>query len=457
MTLLVPRPYQVMIRDHVLDTPRCAIFAGMGSGKSSSTLLALDALSLSEGHPVLILAPLRVATSTWPEEVMKWDQFRGLSVVPIVGDERQRKAALAIDAPIYTTNYEQLPWLVAYWGDRWPYRTVISDELTRLKSMRTRQGGKRPAALAQVAHTKIKRFVGLTGTPASNGLADLWGQMWFVDRGQRLGKSYSAYMQRWFVKGYDGFSYRALPHAQAEIQDLLKDVCLTIDAKDWFDLKEPILNNVYVNLPIKARQHYKEMEKAMFTDFGQHQKEAFGAAARTMACLQIASGTVRVEEGEAWHEVHDVKVQALESIVEEANGAPVLCAYHFRADLDRLLKAFPKGRHLDKNPQTIKDWNKGKIPILFAHPASAGHGLNLQDGGNILVYFTSNWNLEEHMQILERVGPTRQLQAGHDRPVFVHRIIARDTIDELVLERLETKKEVQTILLDAMKSKGLQL
>ena len=457
MTLQL-RGYQNLIVDYVCDNKRCNLFVPMGLGKTVSVLTAITHLMLSEDIlPVLVLGPLRVVNSTWPEEVLKWPHLRELRVSVVTGTERDRKAALAAPADIYCMNYDNLSWLEEYLGDNFPFRMVVADECSKTKGFRTRQGTKRARSLARYAHTRVKRYVGLTGTPAANGLADLWAISWFIDRGQRLGKSYSAFTQRWFKTGYDGFSMLPLPTAQAEIQELLSDICLSLRTGDWFDLKEPILNNVYVNLPIKARQHYKEMEKAMFTDFGQHQKEAFGAAARTMACLQIASGTVRVEEGEAWHEVHDVKIQALESIVEEANGAPVLCAYHFRADLDRLLKAFPKGRHLDKNPQTIKDWNKGKIPILFAHPASAGHGLNLQDGGNILVYFTSNWNLEEHMQILERVGPTRQLQAGHDRPVFVHRIITRDTIDELVLERLETKREVQTILLDAMKSKGLQL
>jgi len=208
-----------------------------------------------------------------------------------------------------------------------------------------------------------------------------------------------------------------------------------------------------VTLPPKARKHYKDMEKEMFTSLDSgHEVEAFNAAAKTQKCLQIANGAMYVGEGAVeWRELHKAKIEALDSIVEEAAGMPVLVAYNFRSDLSRLLKAFPQGRHLDKNPQTIRDWNEGKIPLLFAHPASAGHGLNLQDGGNILVFFAVNWNLEEHLQIIERIGPTRQMQAGHDRPVFIHRILAKGTVDELVLERLETKREVQDILLDAMK------
>ena len=244
----------------------------------------------------------------------------------------------------------------------------------------------------------------------------------------------------------------ALPHAQAEIQDKLRDLCLTVDAKDWFDLREPIVNNIFVDLPAKARKHYAEMEKEMFTCIESHDVEAFGAAARTIKCLQIANGAAYVGESNTeWKELHDAKLQALQSIVEEAAGASVLVAYHFKSDLVRLMRAFPQGKSLDSDPDTIRRWNAGHISILFAHPASAGHGLNLQDGGNILVYFGHWWNLEERMQILERIGPTRQMQAGHDRAVFVHNIIARDTVDELVIERVQSKRAVQDILLDAMK------
>jgi SNF2 family DNA or RNA helicase len=449
-----PRAYQTMIRDHILDTPRCAIWAGMGMGKTSSTLAALDALQFVDDAPVLVLAPLRVARTTWPEEACKWDHLAGMNVMPIVGSEAERLSALRMDAQIYAMNYENLEWLVAHWGERWPYRTVVADESTKLKSFRLRQGGARARALGRVAHTKVKRFVQLTGTPSPNGLQDLWGQAWYLDAGQRLGRTYSAFTQRWFQASPDGYGVKPLAHAQAEIQDKLRDLCLTVEAKDWFDLREPIVNNIFVDLPIKARTHYREMEKQMFTEIEQHQVEAFGAAARTIKCLQIANGAAYVGDSGEWKALHDAKLQALESIVNEAAGAPILVAYHFKSDLARLQRTFPQGRVLDQEPQTIRDWNAGRIPILFAHPASAGHGLNLQDGGNTLVYFGHWWNLEERLQILERIGPTRQMQAGHDRPVFVHNIIARDTVDELVMARIETKREAQDLLLEAMKRKA---
>jgi SNF2 family DNA or RNA helicase len=193
------------------------------------------------------------------------------------------------------------------------------------------------------------------------------------------------------------------------------------------------------------------MEREMFVQIGQHGVEAFSAASRTIKCLQLANGAAYVDDDGRWVDVHDAKLQALESVIEEAAGMPVLVAYHFKSDLARLQRAFPKGRVLDTESQTITDWNSGRIPVLFAHPASAGHGLNLQDGGNILVFFGHWWSLEEHQQIIERIGPTRQAQAGHNRAVFIHHIVAIDTVDELVLKRLETKREVQDLLLEAMK------
>lgn len=232
-------------------------------------------------------------------------------------------------------------------------------------------------------------------------------------------------------------------------------MCLTIDARDHFDLAEPIVSTIRVELPAKARALYRDMEREMFAQIGEHEVEAFSAAARTIKCLQLASGAAYVDDSATeWVEVHDAKLQALDSIVAEAAGASVLVAYHFRSDLARLQRAFPRGRHLDQDTQTIRDWNAGRIPVLFAHPASAGHGLNLQDGGNILVFFSHWWDLEQYQQIIERIGPTRQAQAGHERPVFVHHIVAADTVDEIVMARRESKREVQDLLLEAMKARG---
>lgn len=450
-----PHVYQGLIIDAIQATKRIAVWAGMGLGKSSCTATALEDLSLTEDvYPVLIIAPLRVARTTWPQEYRKWNHLKHRSVVPICGDLKARQAALRIKADVYTVNFEQIEWLVEHLGDKWPFRTVVVDEATKLKGFRLRQGTRRAKALARVAHTKIKRIILLTGTPSPNGLQDLWGQMWFVDKGDRLGRTYDAFKQRWFRASHTGFGVEATDQAQEQIQKALGDVCITIDAADWFDLKEPIVNVIKVDLPPAARVLYKNMEKQMFMDLEGSQVEALNAAAKTQKCLQIASGAAYVDGGPQWKKIHDEKLNALEEILEEAAGMPVLVAYHFKSDLARLMARFPQGRQLDAKPETIDAWNAGEIPIMFAHPASAGHGLNLQDGGNILVFFSVNWNLEEHQQIIERNGPVRQLQAGHNRPVFHHFILAADTVDELVLERLQTKREVQDILLRAMRDRG---
>jgi len=451
------RPYQEIIRDFLLEKERCNAFVPMGLGKTVSTLKAIESLALVEAAPTLVLAPLRVAQSTWPDEVQKWKL--DLSVTPIVGNAAQRAQALREESEIYTINYENVPWLVDWFKYNprpWPFKTIVADEVTKLKGFRVKQGRARAKAIGEVAFEKVDRWIGLTGTPAPNGLKDLWGIMWFIDGGERLGKSYEAFKQRWFQRGYNG-EIEPCPWAQDQIQGLLQDVCLSLDAKDWFDLKEPIRNRIVVDLPYKARQMYRDMEKKMFLELegrlGPTEIEALNAASKTQKCLQLAAGAIYTDDQRNWQEVHDAKIQALDDIIEEANGAPVLVAYHFRHDLHRLTAAFPRGRVLDSDPETIRAWNAGKIPVLFAHPASAGHGLNLQDGGNILVFFSVNWSLEEHQQIIERIGPTRQMQAGHDRPVFIHYILANDTVDFDVLERLESKKTVQEVLMAAMKRK----
>lgn len=451
--------------DHAISNPRCALWAGMGMGKTSSTLAVCDALLLAGlARRPLILAPLRVARSTWPGEAEKWTEFAHLRVQPIIGSAEERRAALQASADIFTINYDNLVWLVETLGEYWPFDMVVADESTRLKNFRIKQGGKRTQALSNVAHSKVKRWINLTGTPAPNGLNDLWGQTWFLDGGYRLGRSYSDFENRWFgyqrakdaVNAHKTFVKRVVfPHSQTEIQDRLRDICLTLDPKDWFDLNDPIVRTVEVELPAKARKHYRDMEREMFTHLEGHDIEAFAAAAKTIKCLQMANGAAYVGESNTeWVVTHDEKIEALKSVVEEASGAPVLVAYHFRSDLARLQAAFPEARQLDAAPKTIEDWNAGQIPILLAHPASAGHGLNLQDGGNILVYFGHWWNLEERQQILERIGPMRQKQAGHERPVFVYNIVARDTVDEVVIDRMQSKREVQDLLLEYMKNRN---
>ncbi len=449
------------MQEHAFNVLRCGLFVPMGMGKTSAVLNAIAIENeFGESGRTLVLAPLRVAQSTWPDEVHKWDHLKTEFEVSVVtGTPKQRAAALARDANLYTTNYDNLAWLVEHFAGRpWPFRTVVADESTRLKSFRLKGGGVRAQALGKVAHRGPKRWINLTGTPSPNGLQDLWGQQWFLDAGAALGRTFTAFVERWFQQGYDGYGITPLPFAQEQIQDQLRASCLSLRVEDHFDIDLPIVRPIYVDLPRAARKRYDEMEKEMFTILEGEEIEAFNAAARTIKCLQLAAGAAYLPEDETkpeaqrrWTEVHSEKLDALESIVQEAAGMPVLVSYFFKTDLARLKKAFPKGRELDKNPQTIRDWNAGKIPMLFAHPESAGHGLNLQDGGNILVYFTRWWNAETDAQILERIGPVRQAQAGHPRPVFVYVIIARDTVDELVMTSIDKKVSIQNVLMDAMR------
>lgn len=450
----IPRPYQKTMINHMINHKRCALFAQMGLGKSSSVLSALVKLNLIEDvFPALIIAPLRVAQSVWPEEIRKWASFNHLKVSVITGDAMQRKKALSVKADIFCTNYEQIPNLVKLFGTKWPFRCIIADEGSKLKGFRIRQGTKRSKELYKVSFPPYcNRFVELSGTPCSSGLESLYGQLHFLDQGERLGRTFTSFEQRWFARSWDGFSIKPLPHAQKEIEDKIKDICLSVKSEDHFDLQKPIVNKIYVDLPKEARAHYNNMEQDLFTELSGESIEAFSAAAKTMKLLQFSNGAAYINgKNEEWEIVHDEKIRALESIIEEAAGMPVLVAYHFRSDLKRLCDAFPQGRALDKNPQTIRDWNEGNISLLFAHPASAGHGINLARGSNMLAFFSVNWNLEEHLQIIERIGPVRQAQEGLNRSVHLHYILARNTIDDIVMERLESKKSVQELLMNALR------
>lgn len=452
----VPRKYQVLISDYIQANKRCAVWSSPGTGKTGATLSALEDLALTDTvYPVLVVAPLRVAQTTWPVEVRKWNHLRHLQVMPICGTLRERQAAIRVKVPIYTTNFEQLPWLIELYGDKWPFRTVVIDEATKLKGFRLRQGTQRAKALARVAHTKIKRIILLTGTPSPNGLQDLWGQMWFVDKGDRLGRTFDSFKQRWFRAAPSGFGVVATESAQAEIQGALADVCITIDAADWFDLEVPIVNKILVQLPPKASILYKDMEKKMFMELaGGSQIEALNAAAKTMKLLQVANGAAYLEDGKSWEGIHDQKLDALEEIIEEAAGMPVLTAYNFKSDLARLKARFPDGIDLAL-PGNLERAQNGEGRVWFGHPASMGHGVDgLQYHSNIMAFFGYSWNLEQFLQFIERIGPTRQLQAGFKRPVFMHLIMAEGTIDELVIERLQSKRETQDILMAAMKLKG---
>ena len=447
----VAHEYQQIMMDFGLDTPRSAWFAGMGVGKTVSALTLTDTLLMCGlSDPVLVLGPKRVAMDTWPTEVRKWDHLKHLHVVSVSGSPRQRRSALLTPAHIYTMNYENLPWLIETIGRKaWPFRTVIADEATRLKNFRLTQGGVRTRALAQVARD-TDRWINLTGTPAPNGLKDLWGQFWFLDFGERLGRTFTAFQERWFRTDFSGYGLRPYPHAEREIYDRISDITISIRPEDWFDLEKPIERIVRVHLPPAARKAYKQLETDMFAQLAcGTEVEAFSAAALTNKCRQLANGAAYTQHPN-WVPVHNEKLEALESIVNEAGGMPVLVAYEFVSDRERLLKTFKGAVDISK-PEGMRKFREGQAPIGIAHPQSMGHGIDgLQDVTNILVYFGHGWDLELRQQILERIGPMRQKQSGHNRPVWVYSIVADDTLDDVVLERHATKRETQDLLLEAM-------
>ena len=462
-----PRPIQQPMIDFLCNNKRGSLYASMGTGKTSACLYAIDVLQLlGEIHhndPTLVIGPARVAEDTWPEEVAKWSQFRDMKIVPLCGTPAQRLDRLKSRADIFTISYELAPWLVETYLERWPYRQVIADESDRLKGFREKKGGtntdnkkagssgKRAFQLARVAHTLVDRWVNLTGTPSPNGLKDLWGQNWYVDRGARLGRTHGAFMQRWFKPKWSGHGVEPMPHAEKEIHELLRDVCLTIDPKDYFDLKDPIVKPIYVTLPLSAKKIYRELERELFAQLQDGQEiEVFNAAALTNKCLQVANGAAYTEYPN-WSAVHDAKLEALKSIQHESGGMPLLVAYQFKSDVERILKAFPGAVEL-RTKDGMARFRAGDAPIGLAHPKSMGHGIDgLQHVTNILVRYGHDWNLGERMQMLERIGPMRQLQAGFERAVFVYDIVAKDTIDEDVIESHVAKRSVQDALLNAMK------
>lgn len=471
------REYQKLITAHILKHPRCNVFATMGSGKTGSVMWALNKMyqtgvledwdaETETGDRVLILAPLRVAAGTWPAEQEKW-QFPALRVADATGSRQYREdVMLNDDANVVCCNYDVMEWLIEFWGDRWPFTVIVADESTKLKSFRSKGGSKRARALGKVAHKKVKRFINLTGTPAPNGLKDLWGQCWFLDAGQRLGLSYTAFTDRWFIGVQEGQhhaakSYKPRKGADEEIHAKIADISLTVDAAEYFGCDKPVVVPVVVPLPSKARKVYDQMEKELFAQLEAGEVEAANAAARTAKCLQIAGGAVYItnEDGEPsteWELVHNAKLEALESIVDELTGSPLLVAYQYKHDLQRILKKFPHAVALAKGAKgnrQIEAWNRGEIEMLCVHPASAGHGLNLQDGGHHLAFFNLTWNYEHYAQIIERIGPIRQHQAGHPRPVFVYQIQAEGTLDQVVQARVEGKADVQDLLMEYCKMK----
>ena len=444
-----PREYGPLATGFILKNPYCALWAKPGMGKTSLVYSALDILKIAGSgfFPALVIAPKKVCEMTWPTEQKKWRQFADLRVVPILGNKKQREAALLQRGDIYVINYDNIQWLVQRLGNLWPFRILVLDESTRVKGYRERGGGKRSAALANVAD-KCGRVIELSGTPSPNGLKDLWGQLFFLDKGQRLGSSYTSFLDRWFT--VDRYTNEIIPksNADTEIHAAIADITLSLRPEDWFDIDEPLFIQRQVELPPEAQKLYDKMELEFFLELGDGcEIDAINAMALSTKLLQIASGTVYDNDGSPVP-IHDAKIEELRSIMEESGGEPVLTVYQYRSQITALQAAFP-GTRVFKTKRDQDDWNAGRIQHMLIHPENAGHGVDLQDGGRTLVCFTGTWNLEHRLQVIERCGPMRQLQSGHPRAVMVYDLIASGTIDVDVLARMQGKLTTQEALMAA--------
>ncbi|MBP8231772.1 MAG: DEAD/DEAH box helicase [Rhizorhabdus sp.] len=450
-----PRAYQTIARDFILEHERCNLWAVPGLGKTATIYTVLDILKLAGSgfFPALVIAPKKVCELTWPAEQKKWADFTDMRVIPILGERDARDAALLRRGDLYVINYENVQWLVGALKKRWPFRIVIADESTRLKNFRMGRGasGKRSLALSDIAR-QVGRWVNLTGTPSPNGLRDLWGQNWFVDFGARLGSTHEAFMQRWFYQNPYDRSVKPRDGAEVEIHAKIADVTLALRAEDWLDVHEPHHFTTVVELPPEARKLYTQMERELFARLRTGEIEAVNAGVASGKLLQMASGAV-YDAQQIVHPLHDAKIEGLRSIVNELAGEPLLVAYWFKWERDMLSEAFPELRFF-KTARDEADWNAGKIPIMAVHPASAGHGTNLQYGGRAMAHFTHTWDLELYQQVCERIGPVRQLQAGLNRAVLHYDIVAKDTLDEEVIDRRTSKRSVQDALMLARAHRG---
>lgn len=408
------------------------------------TLSALDLLKLggSSFFPALILAPKRVADVVWEAEQSKWATFQDLSMIKVMGEEEARRTALRrATADLYVINYDLVPWLVSQFPQgKWPFKIVVADESSRLKGFRLNKGGVRAAALS-----KIARFTGrwwnLTGTPVPNGLQDLWGQMWFVDFGERLKRSYTAYKEAYFIENQWSRKITLRPGAETQIHAAVADRVLALRAEDCLDVLKTQEIPVEVNLPSNVMAQYRAMERDFFLQLPDAEIEAGTAAAKSSKLLQMVSGSVYSENGTP-HFVHDEKIEALEDILEQIAPKPLLVAYWWKFDVPRILKAFPNGTRVYSGKADEDDWNSGKVRVLLLHLQSA-HGLNLHKVCHDVCFYSYNWNAENWTQMIERVGPARQAQLGLKRVVRVWSIRARGTIESDVVESNEGKISVE--------------
>nr|DAR43598.1 MAG TPA: Chromatin remodeling complex ATPase [Caudoviricetes sp.] len=440
----LPHDYQKYAIEYIKSHPITALFLDMGLGKTVTTLTAIRDLMYDtfKVRRVLVGAPLRVARDTWPEEIRKWDHLKDLTYSVVVGIVAERRRALQKEADIYIVNRENLAWL--YQNSRLDFDMVVLDELSSFKNAKS----KRFKAM-KAMRPEVKRIVGLTGTPSGNGLMDLWAEFRLLDMGERLGQYISQYRSLYFKpdkrNGMVVFSYKPLPGAEEVIYHQIADITVSMKANDYLEMPELVSVAKEVTLSEKEKKRYDELKKSLVLELPGGEVTAANAASLTMKLSQMANGAIYTDDKNVVG-IHNRKLDALEDLVESANGQPVLVAYWFKHDKDRIQKRM-EAREL-KEPQDFADWNAGKISVALIHPASAGHGLNLQQGGSILIWFGLTWSLELYQQTNARLWR----QGQQSRTVIIQHIVAKGTIDERILKVLEHKDGTQAALIDAVKA-----
>lgn len=445
-----PHDYQVYASEYIKEHDAAAVFLECGLGKTSITLTAIRDLMFDSFkiHKVLIIGPIRVVTMSWPDEIKKWDHTSDLRYSVAVGTESERMAALEAQADLYLINRENVQWLVEKSGLPFDYDMVVVDELSSFKNWQA----KRFKALMKV-RPKVKRIVGLTGTPSSNGLMDLFAEYKLLDMGQRLGRFIGQYRNQYFVpdktNGHVVYSYKLLPGAEEAIYDRISDITISMKSADRLKMPELVNSRYMVRLDEPELVKYERMKRDLLLKLPEGEVTAANAAALSGKLSQMANGAVYSDDG-TYETIHDRKLDALEDIIEAANGKTVLTAYWYQHDLERIQERLSELKigcvRLDKE-QNIQRWNEGEVPVGLLHPASAGHGLNLQSGGNILVWFGLTWSLELYQQTVARLW-----RQGQKETVSVIHILAAKTIDEQIMHALETKDHTQRALIDAVKA-----
>ena len=443
-------PYQQYTINHILNHNNSGLFLDMGMGKTVSTLTAVDyLLFLGEINKVLVIAPKRVAEDTWSTEIEKWDHLKHLRISKVLGTPKQRIKAIEADADIYVTNRENVEWLVKEYFGYWKWDMCVIDELSSFKSSKAI----RFRSLRKV-RPYFKRIVGLTGTPAPNSLIDLWPQLYLLDGGQRLGKTITGYRQQYFnpgrSNGYIVYDYVLKEGSEAIIHNRISDICISMMAKDYLSLPERLDNMIELSLPDEVKKKYRQFEKDLIMNLGDEEITAANAAVLTNKLLQFANGAIYDEDKNVVN-IHDEKLDKLLEIIDTANGKPVLVLYNFKHDFSKISDALTKLKikhQTLEDSSDIKKWNEGKIQVALLHPASAGHGLNLQYGGNIIVWYGLTWSLELYQQANARLH-----RQGQKQTVIINHLIAKGTVDEDVIKALEGKDINQNALLEAVKAR----